>query len=133
MGGLLGAWGGGGWGGQRVCWLPPPKLFGGGGGKDALRHPSSSYAYKIEAKIIEFLSLKVYPFTLTLETPSKNCSRRHFIFYFYLSKEIRLDVSLESSARQRIHKKFQVLFSLKNNENVSINVVCCSRDWRFKG
>ena len=29
--------------------------------------------------------------------------------------------------------KYQVLFSLKNNEKVFINVVCSSRDWRFKG
>ena len=29
--------------------------------------------------------------------------------------------------------KYQVLFSLKNNEKVFINVVCCSRDWPFKG
>ena len=29
--------------------------------------------------------------------------------------------------------KYQVLFSLKNNEKVFMNVVCCSRDWRFKG
>ena len=28
--------------------------------------------------------------------------------------------------------KYQVLFSLKNNEEIFINVVCCSRDWRFK-
>ena len=26
-----------------------------------------------------------------------------------------------------------VLFSLKNNEKIFINVVCCIRDWRFKG
>ena len=44
-----------------------------------------------------------------------------------------LDVSCESSAKQRIHMKYQVLFSLKNNEKVFMNVVCCSRDWRFKG
>ena len=31
------------------------------------------------------------------------------------------------------HMKNQVLFSLKNNEKVFINVVCRSRDWRFKG
>ena len=43
-----------------------------------------------------------------------------FFFYFYLLKEIRLDVSYESSARQRIHMKNQVLFSLKNNEKVFI-------------
>ena len=29
--------------------------------------------------------------------------------------------------------KHQVLFSLKNNEKILMNVVCCSRDWRFKG
>ena len=29
--------------------------------------------------------------------------------------------------------KRAVLFSLKNNEKVFINVVCCSLDWRFKG
>ena len=27
--------------------------------------------------------------------------------------------------------KYQVLFSLKNNEKIFMNVVCCS-DWRFK-
>ena len=25
--------------------------------------------------------------------------------------------------------KYQVLFSLENNEKVSINVLCCSHDW----
>ena len=29
--------------------------------------------------------------------------------------------------------KYQVLFSLKKNEKVFINVVCYSRDWPFKG
>ena len=31
--------------------------------------------------------------------------------------------------------KYQVLFSLKNknNEKVFVNVVCCSRDWHYKG
>ena len=32
------------------------------------------------------------------------------IFYFYFLKKIRLDFSCESSARQRIHMKYQVLF-----------------------
>ena len=70
---------------------------------------------------------------LTLRALNKNCSRRHFNFYFYLSKKIRLDVLSESSAWQRIHMKHQVLFSLKNNEKIFMNVVCCSRDWPFKG
>ena len=29
--------------------------------------------------------------------------------------------------------KYQVLFSLKNNEKVFINVACCSCDWPFQG
>ena len=29
--------------------------------------------------------------------------------------------------------KHQVLLSLKNNEKIFMNVVCCSRHWRFKG
>ena len=29
--------------------------------------------------------------------------------------------------------KYKVLFSLKNNEKILMNVVCCSRDWHFKG
>ena len=36
-------------------------------------------------------------------------------------------------SKQMIHMEHQALFSLKNNEKVFINVVCCSRDWRFKG
>ena len=28
--------------------------------------------------------------------------------------------------------KYQILFSLKNNEKVFINIVCCSHDWRCK-
>ena len=31
------------------------------------------------------------------------------------------------------HMKYQVSFSLKKNEKVFKNVVCCSREWRFKG
>ena len=32
-----------------------------------------------------------------------------------------------------IHMKYQALFSLKNNEKVFVNVVCCSRDcWRLR-
>ena len=29
--------------------------------------------------------------------------------------------------------KLQVLFSLKNNEKIFMNVFCCSPDWRSKG
>ena len=66
---------------------------------------------------------------LTLKAPNKNCSRQHFNFFtFVFRKKIRLDFSCE-----RIHLKHQVLFSLKNNEQIYMNVCCCSRDWRFNG
>ena len=35
----------------------------------------------------------------------------HKYFFHYFSEKIRLDVSSESSARQRIHMKNQALFS----------------------
>ena len=55
------------------------------------------------------------------------------LFYFYLLKKIRLDVLCEFSVLQRIHMKYQVLFSLNNDEKLFMNVVCCSCDWCFKG
>ena len=51
-----------------------------------------------------------------LKRQTKIAADDTLMFYFYLSKKIRLDVSSESSAWQRIHMKHQVLFSLKNNE-----------------
>ena len=51
------------------------------------------------------------------------------IFYFYLSKKIRLDFSCESKDSLETSS----LFSPKNNEKIFMNVVCCSRDLRFKG
>ena len=36
-------------------------------------------------------------------------------------------------SKQRIHMKYQVLFSMKNNENIFKIVVCCSRDCRLNG
>ena len=71
--------------------------------------------------------------SLTLKAPNKKMQQTTFYFYFYLSKKIRLDFSGESSAKQRIHLKHQVLFSLKNNEKIFMNVVCCSHNWRFNG
>ena len=53
-------------------------------------------------------SLQVNPFR-----SKQNCSRQHFCCYLHLSKKIRLDVSCESSAEQRIYMKYQVLFPLK--------------------
>ena len=85
---------------------------------------------------LSFYCVRLYFLFLTLKVLNKNCI---LIFYFYLLKKIRLDFSCESSTlqrilfRQRIHLKHQVLLFLKNNETIFMNVVCCSRDWRFKG
>ena len=68
----------------------------------------------------------------TLRAPPNIAADDILIFYFYLSKKIRLDFSCESSAGQRIHLKHQVLFSLKNNEKILMTVICCSHDWPFK-
>ena len=53
--------------------------------------------------------------SLTLKRQTKIAADNILIFYF-----------------QRIHLKHQVLFSLKNNDKIFMNVVCCSRDWGFK-
>ena len=68
---------------------------------------------------------------LTLKVPSKIAADNTFILLSF--EEIRLDVSCDSSARQRIHMKYQVLFYQKNNEKIFKTVICCSLDWRFKG
>ena len=49
-------------------------------------------------------------------------SRRQKIFHCF-SEKIGLDISCESSARQRIHTKHQALFSSKDR---SKSVVCCN-------
>ena len=59
--------------------------------------------------------------TCFLTLKAKIAADDTLIFYIYLSKKIRLDFSCESSAW--IHLKHQVLFSLKNNEKIFINLV----------
>ena len=43
------------------------------------------------------------------------CSFFFFFFFFCFSEKIILDVISEFSARQRIHSKYQALFSSKDN------------------
>ena len=51
---------------------------------------------------------------LTLKAPMTTAADDiHKYFFHCFSEKIRLDVSSESSARQRIHLKHQALFSLK--------------------
>ena len=53
------------------------------------------------------------------------------------SENLRLGISCESSARQRIHMKHQALFSSKdeskNKAKRNKSVVCCNFAWLFKG
>ena len=54
-------------------------------------------------------------------------------FYIVFSEKIRLDISCESSAKQRIRMKHQALFPNKDKSekiNVSSAVIFV---WRFKG
>ena len=51
---------------------------------------------------------------LTLKVPIMTAADdSHKYLFIVFSEKIRLDVSSESSARQRIHKKNQALFSSK--------------------
>ena len=63
---------------------------------------------------------------LTLKAPITTVADDIHKYYFMVfQKKIRLDVSSESSARQRIHLKHQALFSLKDKSK-NKNVVCCN-------
>ena len=57
---------------------------------------------------------------LTLKAPNT------LIFLLLFFEDIRHEFSCESSARQRIHIKYQVIFSLIKNEKVLMNVFCYS-------
>ena len=57
---------------------------------------------------------------LTLKAPITTAADdSHNYFFHCFSEKIRLDVSSESSARQRIHMKNQALFSLKDKSKKS--------------
>ena len=60
--------------------------------------------------------------TVALKCQPKIAADDTLLFYFYLSKEIRLGVSCESSE----------ISSLIFSEKVFMSVACCSRDWRYK-
>ena len=52
----------------------------------------------------------------------------HKYFFIVFSEKIRLDVSSESSAQQRIHKKNQALFSSKDKNK---KLKCCLLQFLF--
>ena len=66
---------------------------------------------KYESANISFLTLKA-PITTAADDTHKYFFG-FFLFLFFFSEKIRLDISCESSARQRIHRKLQALFFSK--------------------
>ena len=56
-----------------------------------------------------------------------------FFFFIVFSEKIRLDVSSESSARQRIHLKHQALFSSKDKSKKNKMSSAAIFVWPFKG
>ena len=53
------------------------------------------------------------------------CFHCIFLCLFFFPEKIRLDISCESSARQRIHVKHQALFSLKDKNKKKNKSVSC--------
>ena len=68
--------------------------------------------------------------SLTLKTPITTAADDiHKYFFIVVQRKIRLDVSSESSARQRIHMKNQTLFSSKDK---SKKLKCCLLHFLFQ-
>ena len=75
------------------------------------------------------IALIGYAGHLTLKVPIKTAADDiHKYFFHCFSEKISLDVSSESSARQRIHMKNQALFSLKDK---SKKLKCCLLQFLF--
>ena len=89
-------------------------------------------------KLTEQFLLKAYPFALifrvitvifTLKAPITSAADNiHKYFFIVFSEKTRLDVSSESSARQRIHMKNEALCSSKDN---SKKLKCCLLQFLF--
>ena len=83
--------------------------------------------------------MDVYPYILTLKAPITTAADDiHKYFFFFFSEKTRLDVSSESSARQRIHMKNPALFSLKDKRKQLKYCLLqflfgCNFVWPFKG
>ena len=73
------------------------------------------------------------PLTLKAPTTTAADDIHKYFSFFFLSEKIRIDVSSESSARQRIHMKNQALFSLKDKSKKSKCHLLQFFFWRFKG
>ena len=78
-------------------------------------------------------SIQSVKYILTLKAPITIAADDSRIFFHCFSDRIRLDISCESSARQKSHMKHQALFTSKDKSKKYKSVVCCNFSWRFKG
>ena len=73
------------------------------------------------------------PSSLTLKEPITTAAYNiHKYFFIVFQRKIRVDVSSESSAKQRIHMKNQALFSSKD-ECKKLKCLIEISVWRFSG
>ena len=71
---------------------------------------------------------------LTLKAPiTAAADDIHKYFFIVLLEKIRLDISGESSARQRIHMKHQAFFSSKDKSKRNYCRLLQIFIWNFKG
>ena len=74
-------------------------------------------------------------FLLILKTPVMTAADDIHKYFSLIFKEIRLDVSSESSARQRIHMKNQALFFSSKDKSEKLFKMSSAAIfvWHFKG
>ena len=70
---------------------------------------------------------------VTLKAPITTAADDTHKYFSLFSEKIRLDVSSESSARQRIHMKNQALFSSKGKSKKLKSRLLQFLFWHFKG
>ena len=66
-----------------------------------------------------------------LQCETKIATDDILIFYFYLSKKIRLDFFHVNPLEEDSLETSSLIFSEKKNEKIFMNNICCSCDWRF--
>ena len=69
-------------------------------------------------------SSHIHALQLLITTVASDILIFYLYIFFFFRKKIRLDILCELSARQMIHMKCQVLFSIKNTETSIRNVFC---------
>ena len=71
--------------------------------------------------------------TLTMKAPNKNWSRRHFIFLLLSFKENKAWFFMWILCLAEDSLDLSNLIFSEKQWKIFVNVVCRSRDWRFKG